>query len=105
MKAATVLTYGHTVRNLIAYFGPGKLLRDITPGGADGWRIDLVQQKLADVTVRRRSAVAKQFFKAAVRKELLAVNPFADLVASTRCNPAEPAATATTSRLTSAATS
>ena len=87
VKAATVLTYGHTVRNLIAYFGPGKLLRDITPGGADGWRIDLVQQKLVDVTVRRRSAVAKQFFKAAVRKELLAVNPFADLVASTRGNP------------------
>ena len=88
VKVATIVNFGHTVRNLIAYFGSGKLLRDITAGVADEWRLYLVQQKLADATVRKRSGNAKQFFKAAVRKELLVTSPFADLVSSPRGNKA-----------------
>ncbi len=39
VKAGTVTVYGHTRRTLIEYFGAGRLLRDITPGDADGWRL------------------------------------------------------------------
>jgi integrase len=41
---------------------------------------------LADNTVRRRCGIAKQFFRAAERKGLIAKNPFADLVAAVRAN-------------------
>lgn len=37
------------------------------------------EQNLSDNTVRRRCGIAKQFFKAAVRKGLSSKNPFADL--------------------------
>lgn len=71
VKTSTMLVYGHTRRNLIEHFGPNKLLRDITRGDADEWRLDLIGQKLADNTVRRRCGIAKQFFTAAVRRELI----------------------------------
>lgn len=87
VKGSTSTVYGHTRRNLVEYFGADKPLRDITPGDADNWRIWLAQSEgLADNTVRRRSGIAKQFFKAAVRRKLIAENPFADLVAAVRRN-------------------
>ena len=43
-------------------------------------------EKLADNTVRRRCGIAKQFFKAAVRRNLIIQNPFTDLVAAVRRN-------------------
>ena len=43
-------------------------------------------EKLADNTVRRRCGIAKQFFQAAVRRRLIAENPFVDLVAAVRRN-------------------
>ncbi len=38
VKRATATVYGHTRRNLVAFFGADKPLRDITPGDADAWR-------------------------------------------------------------------
>ena len=86
VKASTATVYGHTRRNLIDHFGPDKLLRDITPGDADAWRLGLIAQGLADNTVRRRCGIAKQFFRAAVRRKLIPSNPFADLVAAVKAN-------------------
>jgi len=86
VKPATATVYGHTRRNLVEHFGPGRRLRDITPGDADAWRMGLIQQGLADNTVRRRCGIAKQFFKAAVRRKLIRSNPFADLTGSIREN-------------------
>ena len=44
------------------------------------------KEKLADNTVRRRSGIAKQFFRAALRRKLIASNPFADLKAAVQAN-------------------
>lgn len=86
-KASTQIVYGHTRRNLIEYFGADRPLRDITPGDADEWRLWLkTKQGLADNTVRRRCGIAKQFFRTAVRKGLLATNPFADLAVAVQSN-------------------
>lgn len=86
-KPGTRLVYGHTARNLIEFFGAGRPLRDISPGDADEWRLWLkTNQNLSENTARRRSGIAKQFFRAAVRKHLLPTNPFADLTAAVQSN-------------------
>ncbi len=88
LKDSTRVILGHTRRCLLKYFGAEKPLRDITPGDADAWRLWLKQdQELAENTARRRCAIAKQFFRAAVRKKLVAGNPFEDLTVAVRANP------------------
>ncbi len=78
VKKATATVYGHTKRNLLAFFGKSKALNEITFGDADGFRIFLkTDEGLADNTVRRRLGIAKQFFRAAVRKKHITENPFA----------------------------
>lgn len=80
VKPATATVYGHTQRCLIEFFGADRTLDSVTPADADAWRIWLGEnQGLADNTVRRRCAIAKQFFRAALRKRLIGENPFADL--------------------------
>ena len=86
-KPTTRQVYGHTRRLLVEFFGADKPLRDITPGDADEWRRWMVGKGLADNTVRRRSGIAKQYFKAALRKRLVLTNPFADLKAVVHGNP------------------
>ena len=86
IKVRTRLVMQHTRRNMVDFFGPGKPIRDITPGDADDWRLHLLRQGLADNTARRRCGIAKQFFKAAVRKRLIIENPFLDLPASVLAN-------------------
>ena len=87
VKPATAIVYGHTRRCLVEYFGAEKPLQEITAGDADGWRLWLLgHEKLADNTVRRRCGIAKQYFKAAARRKLIAENPFVDLVAAVRRN-------------------
>ncbi|MEN6497002.1 MAG: phage integrase SAM-like domain-containing protein, partial [Thermoguttaceae bacterium] len=89
VKGSTRLVYGHTRRNLIDFFGREKPLREIQKGDADDWRVYLITKEgLADNTVRRRCGIAKQFFRAAVRKGLIAENPFSELTASVRGNKA-----------------
>lgn len=97
-KPATRVVYGHTRRALLAYFGADRQLRSITRGDADEWRLYLitearkhrhgtkVKRGLADNTVRRRCGIAKQFFNAALRKGLVDLNPFGDLVAAVKGN-------------------
>ena len=67
--------------NLVEYFGENKPLCDITPGDADEWRRWMLtcEKKLGDNTVRRRAGRAKQLFRAAQRKRVIAENPFADM--------------------------
>ncbi|MFM9961548.1 MAG: tyrosine-type recombinase/integrase [Planctomycetaceae bacterium] len=69
-------------RDLVARFGEDKLLRDVTPGDADEWRRWLLtreKNKLGENTIRRHCGRAKQLFRAALRKRLIAENPFADM--------------------------
>ncbi len=64
--------------NLVEYFGENKPLRDVTAGDADEWRRWLMT-KLGDNSVRRRAGRAKQLFRAAQRKRIIAENPFGDM--------------------------
>ena len=87
VKARTRDLYEQTRRSLVDYFGEERCLDTITPGDADAWRLSLVDQKLADNTIRRRCGRAKQFFKAAVRLRLIPENPFIDLKSNVQGNP------------------
>jgi integrase len=79
IKPQTAVVLGHTRRNLIDHFGADKPLRQITEVDADGFRASLRSQGLSEATVRRRTGIAKQFFKAALRRKLVCANPFIDL--------------------------
>ena len=79
-KPSTKLVWGHTRRCLVEHLGAENPLREITPGDADAWRLWLAEhEQLAENTVNRRCGIAKQFFRAAFRRKLIAENPFADM--------------------------
>ncbi|MHB1156057.1 MAG: tyrosine-type recombinase/integrase [Phycisphaerales bacterium] len=86
VKASTRLVYDRVRRYLVDYFGEHQPLRDISPGDADAWRLNLAEKNLADNTIRRSCGVAKQWFTSAVRSRLITDNPFAGLSASVRAN-------------------
>lgn len=87
VKPQTTVNLKHAQRYLIDHFGPGKLLRDITPGDADQFRIAM-KGRLSENTARRHCGRAKQFFRAAARRKLIAENPFADMKGcAVRSNP------------------
>ena len=89
VKPATQVVYGHTCRNLISFFGKQKEMGTITPGDADRWALNLsTVEKLSHSTLRRRSGIAKQFFRAAVRLKLISENPFRDIKSGIVANPA-----------------
>ena len=83
IKPGTAEIFGHVRRCLIGYFGVEKPLGEITPGDADDWRRWLADsengQALGPNTVRRRCGIAKQFFRAAVRRKLITENPLGDM--------------------------
>ena len=64
--------------NLVDYFGADRPLAEITPGHADEFRRHL-QSTMAESTANRTCGRAKQFFRAALRKKLIAESPFADM--------------------------
>ncbi len=87
VKPATATVYSHTKRNLLAFFDGSRLLDDITPGEAEDFRIYLrTDESLAENTVRRRCGIAKQFFRAAKQKKIIADNPFDGLPTTVREN-------------------
>ena len=87
VKSATIITYHNARRNLIKFFGPNKPLRDINPGDADDFRLFLLKkEKLSENTARKRSGCAKQFFRAAMKRELIQRNPFSELITTLKKN-------------------
>ncbi len=85
LKPNTLRNYGVTRKHLLDYFGRERLLAEITPGDADEWREALLK-KLSAATVSRDVKRAKQFFRAALRKRLIAENPFTDLSTPAQVN-------------------
>ncbi len=81
IKPRTRINLLQVRKNLVNHFREDKLLSDITPGDADEWRVWLLTRKkpLGENTVRRHCGRAKQLFRAALRKRLIAENPFADM--------------------------
>lgn len=90
VKPGTRLIYGHTRRKLLDFFPKGQLLRAITPLQGDQFRTYLSQlkdkQKLSASTINRRVGLARQFLHKAVKRKLLADNPFADVRAGQQVN-------------------
>ena len=81
VKGSTAIVYNHTRRCLVEFFGATRPLNKITASEADDFRRWLASkqdggQGLADNTVRRRCGMAKQFFRDALRRRLIAENPF-----------------------------
>jgi hypothetical protein len=56
VKTSTGTVYARCRRLLVLYFMADKLIRDITPGDADAWRLWLVGHKLAENTSGGRLA-------------------------------------------------
>jgi integrase len=80
VKPRTRAIYGDVRRNLLDYFAPDRPLDSITAGDVDGFAAHLrTCAKLADSTARRRMGIARQFFRAAVRRNLLALARFGGL--------------------------
>lgn len=86
-------TRAHLLRarnDLVDFLGADRPLTEVTPGDADDWRRWLASPKiesgptkggkgLSPNTVRRICGRAKEFFRAAARKKLIAESPFADM--------------------------
>lgn len=87
VKASTAIFYGHTARNLTDFFGPARLICDITEADADGWRAWLSDhEKLAPATVGRRVIAARTMWRKAVRWKLTPTNPFSEVRGGTQQN-------------------
>ena len=89
VKPATKEVWSQTTRNLVECYGAQRDLRTIDETAAEDFKLFLLKTKLSPTTVSKRLQFARQFFKAAVRRKLIASNPFADVAG---------AATSTTDR-------
>ena len=96
VKPATRESYDRCRKSLIAHFGADRRLDSIDRAAARKWRLwlatkgnrrDKNRQSVADATVRRRTAIAKQIFSAAVEDRRIKENPFKDLPSGDRPNP------------------
>ena len=81
IKPRTRINFQQVRRELLDHFGASRPLAEVTPGDADEWRRWLLgrTKPLGENTVRRHCGRAKQLFRAALRKRLIAENPFADM--------------------------
>ena len=87
LKDRTINRLQLAATNLKNYLGEDKLLREISPADADGFRIFLLNKGNVENTVRRNCGRAKQFFNAAVKQGLILRNPFVELKSTTVANP------------------
>ena len=86
-KKSTLTTWAHTRRNLLAFFGPDKPLREITEADAAQFSRWLkTNQELAESTARKRCSITKQFFSSAVDARLLEISPFRKVKGSQQPN-------------------
>jgi len=79
VKPATKEVWKQGERGLVEALGANRLLRNITPGDADSYKLKMVGEGLAPYTIRKRLQFAKTIFHAAVRHKLVLANPFADV--------------------------
>jgi integrase len=87
VKPWTVINFKRARKALVDYFGEGKPLATITAGDADAFRLALLGKGLAENTVRRICGRARQYFRAAIRRELVHRNPFDGIKCAVGANP------------------
>ncbi len=85
-KTSTRVSMGLARKRLIAYFDAGRDMRTVTPLDADLWAVWL-KEKYADATVGRTIKRARQFFRAALRGDIITRNPFDEVKAPSMANP------------------
>ena len=80
---------GRSQTLLTEFFGTDKQMNDITPIDAQAYRDWLVDDKdMAQATVATHVKKAKQFFSQAIKADIIAKSPFAEVVAGTQANDA-----------------
>ena len=77
-KVSTKTKWTTTKNHLLGFFDVSTPLMDINKGHADQFRQYLYDKGQRENTVRRSCGIAKQFFRSAVRQELVPTNPFED---------------------------
>lgn len=82
----TGICYAYTKKKLLEFFSAERLISTIREHDADEYRRWLLT-KHAQATASREVKRARQFFKVAVRRRLIATNPFTDVKAGTQANP------------------
>ena len=87
VKPATLAAYRQAIESLRGYFGDDMRLDALKPEHADNWHKALQDSKLAKATVSKRVRTAKAIFRKAIRWQLIASSPFADLRAGAQHNP------------------
>lgn len=92
---AMLTFYVDTARNLTEFFGSDRRLDDITPSDADDFRRHMQKdEKQSAETVVSRCALAKTFFKDAIRRKLVETNPFEGGGKESTANPCQRCETA-----------
>ena len=78
-KPNTVTNIERVTTDLTALFGTDTDLRSITPEQAERFKAEYVDRGLAAATTHRRLKFAKMLFAHAIKRKLIAENPFADV--------------------------
>ncbi|MBE3123764.1 MAG: phage integrase SAM-like domain-containing protein, partial [Planctomycetes bacterium] len=79
VKPRTRINMKQTAKDMTEFFGAARL-DEVTPGDAEDFRTYLKSnRKLSEGTTRRQVKRAKQFFAGAVKRRMLAENPFAGI--------------------------
>ena len=86
LKPNTLRNYDQTIRRMVGYFGEDCKIDSIGCGDADQWPEKMLKDGLAPATVGREVKRARQFFRVAVRRKLIAENPFAEVPAPAQVN-------------------
>lgn len=76
VKPATKEVWRQGRNGLVNFFGDSRRLSDITPGDADGYKMELLKT-LKTYTVRKRLYFATLVFRSAMRHKVIRENPFA----------------------------
>ena len=79
MKPATKVGWRPTQSDLVSHFGAQRDLATIHAGDAEDFKLYLIGRGLAPTTIHKRLQVVRQFFRDAMRRELITANPFAEV--------------------------
>jgi len=85
IKPRTLINLEACKTRLVEFFGRDRALDSITAGDAKDWDISL-KARYAKGTIGRTIKRAKQFFQAAIDKELIGKNPFAKIKPPSQVN-------------------
>ncbi len=97
LKPATLTAMRQLRIWLLRYLGEDRRIDRVTPADADGYRAHMFETGLAKATIAKRCRYARHYFAVAVRRGLLAANPFGHIKGAVKGDPARrcfvPAAT------------